>query len=727
MQHRRDIEGLRAIAVVIVIAYHAGVPGWSGGFIGVDVFFVLSGFLITSLLINERENDGRISLRSFYARRIRRLLPISSVVAISSAIAALAVLPSTSFSSLGTDVAAAAGFFVNMVFAARGTDYLAGDADPSVLQHYWSLAVEEQFYLVWPGLIALCSMGAKRVRARIAPVIAVVVAGSFVASVVLSSSSPTWSYFGLHTRAFELGIGALLAVWWPSIDQFKPAIRTALGWAGIVGIGCAVPLAAWVTPFPGWVAAVPVLSTAAVIASGDSTSRGAQWLLRRQPFQWVGERSYSLYLWHWPALVLVGGALERPLRAVETIGALALALVLAAVGFNYIENPIRRSQRLMSRPAMTYSFGVSLIAVTAIVGIGAARYQPNTSTGVVAEAPTLSATTTTTLFNHSTTPVAGSEELTDNTVETTETPTTTLPPLVDNRDAEPLNAILDALDNAVLPDNVRPDIYNAVNDTSTLYDTNCHQFMTPTLADGCVFGDLSGEFTIGLIGDSHAAQWFAAINTMAVENGWRLISHTQGGCPLLDVVTWNRGADAVFTHCASWRDAVIDNLQQEGVEVVIMSQHWGLLEASTREAVPASVWERDLPPFFTRLRDAGMEPILMLDSPDPYSATPACAVSHKNDLTSCEPGLLRNTERAVRNVALSIADELSVGVIDPHVWLCVDVAPNDDSDTTRCPVVVGDILIYRDSHHLSNTFVEWFTPVLSAELVDWIRAQSNLS
>ncbi len=727
MQHRRDIEGLRAIAVLIVIAYHAGVPGWSGGFVGVDVFFVLSGFLITSILITEREVNARIALRSFYARRIRRLLPISSVVAVTSTVVALTVLPSTSFSSLGTDLAAAAGFFVNMVFAARGTDYLAGDTDPSVLQHYWSLAVEEQFYLVWPGLIALCSMGAKRVRARIAPVIAVVVAGSFAVSVALSSSSPTWSYFGLHTRAFELGVGALLAVWWPSVDQLKPSVRSALGWAGLVGIGCSVPLAAWVTAFPGWVAAVPVLSTAAVIAGGDSTSRGAQQLLRHQPLQWVGERSYSLYLWHWPALVLVGGALERPLRFFETVGALALAFVLAALGFKYIENPVRRSQRLMSRPAMTYSFGVSLIAVTAIVGIGTSRYQPTASTGVVAAAPTLSATTTTTLFAPPATPNANSEESEDDAAETNVTPTTTLPPLVDNRDVEPLDAILDALDNTVLPDNVRPDIYNAVNDTSTLYNTNCHQFMTPSLADGCVFGDLSGEFTIGLIGDSHAAQWFAAINTMASENGWRLISHTQGGCPLLDVVTWNRGADAVFSHCATWREAVIDNLQREGVEVVIMSQHWGLLEASTREAVPASVWERDLPSFFTRLRDAGMEPILMLDSPDPYSATPACAVSHKNDLTTCEPGLLRNTERAVRNIALLIADEMSVGVIDPHVWLCVDVVPDDDSDTTRCPVVVGDILVYRDSHHLSNTFVEWFTPILSAELVDWIRAQSNLS
>ena len=727
MQHRRDIEGLRAIAVLIVVAYHAGFPGWSGGFIGVDVFFALSGFLITSLLINERETDGRIALRSFYARRIRRLLPISSVVAITSVVAALAVLPSTTFSSLGTDVAAAAGFFVNIVFAARGTDYLAGDTDPSVLQHYWSLAVEEQFYVLWPGLIALLAAGAQRVRARIAPVIAVIVAGSFVASVALSSSSPTWSYFGLHTRAFELGIGALLAAWWPSIDRLPPTVRVALGWGGLVGIGLSVPLAAWVTYFPGWVAAVPVLSTAAVIAGGDSTSHSVQLLLRRQPLQWIGERSYSLYLWHWPALVLVSGALERSLRFSETFGALALAIALAALGFRFIENPLRRSQRLIAQPVLTYSFGVSLIAAMAIVGIGTSRYQPEASTGAVAQAPTLSAATSTTAVTPTTSPGVALAESSGDPVETTATPTTTLPPIVSNLDAQPLEAILNALDSAVLPDNVRPDIYSAVNDTSSLYDTDCHQFMTPTLADGCVFGDLSGEFTIGLIGDSHAAQWFAAINTMAIENEWRLIAHTQGGCPLLDVVTWNRGADAVFSHCATWRDAVIDNLQQEGAEVVIMSQHWGLLEASTREAVPASVWERDLPPFFERLRDAGIEPILMLDSPDPYEAVPACAVSHKNDLSSCEPGLLRNTERAVRNVALSIADEMSVGVIDPHVWLCVDGSPEDDSDTTRCPVVVGDILIYRDSHHLSNTFVEWFAPVLSAELVDWIRAQSDLS
>lgn len=722
MQHRRDIEGLRAIAVLIVVAYHAGIPGWGGGFIGVDVFFVISGFLITSLLIKERESDGRIALLTFYARRIRRLLPISSVVAVVSVVGALAILPSTTFSSLGTDVVAAAGFFVNMLFAIRGTDYLAGDTDPSVIQHYWSLAVEEQFYLIWPGLIALVTIGAQQVRRRITPVIITVISGSFVASVVLSPTAPTWSYFGLHTRAFELGVGALLAVQWPLVERWGQSTRAALSWAGLIGIGFSIPLAAAVDYFPGWVAAIPVLATAAAIAGGDTTDRGAQLLLRRRPLQWVGEHSYSLYLWHWPVLVLGAGLVGRTLGWSETIAAIALTFALSALGFTLIEHPLRRSPRLIQQPAPNYSLGASLIGLTLLVGVGVSQYQPQASTGVVAEAPSLSTSTTTTVAPD--TAIAPPDSSASTNDSATSAPTsTTLPPLVDNRDAEPLAAILAALDNTVLPENVRPDVYNAVNDTSTLYDTNCHQFMTPAVTKGCVFGDTDGEFTIGLIGDSHAAQWFAAINTIAISNEWRLIAHTQGGCPLLDVVTWNRGADAVFSHCASWRDAVIDDLQQEGVDVVIVSQHWGLLDASTREAVPASVWERDLPTLFDRLRSVDIEPVLFLDSPDPYDSVPACAVSHKTDLSSCEPGVLRNTERSVREVATSIADEMSVGVIDPHVWLCVDVSPDDDSDTTRCPVVVGDILIYRDSHHLSNTFVEWFTPVISAELVDWITAQ----
>ncbi|MGB1084953.1 MAG: acyltransferase family protein, partial [Ilumatobacteraceae bacterium] len=436
MQHRRDIEGLRAVAVLVVVAYHAGITGFAGGFIGVDVFFVISGFLITSLLLNEKISTGRIDLREFYARRIRRLLPISTVVLVVSTLSALVLLPSTSFSSLGSDVVAAAGFVVNMLFAARGTDYLAGDADPSIFQHYWSLAVEEQFYLIWPGLLAVVSLNAKRIRRRIAPSIAFIIVASFFASLLLTSPMPTWSYFGLHTRAFELGIGALLAVMWPSIEGWAPSRRAVLSWFGIVGIIISVPLASSVSEFPGWVAAIPVLSTAAVISGGNSVRFGTVSILRVRLLQWIGERSYSLYLWHWPVLVLTAAALERSLAWHETAVALLAALAISALGYRFIEHPLRRSQRLTGRPMFTYALGGGLLAATALTGVATSRYQPTIATGVVAEAPSLDTSTTTTVAPTTTT-VSSSPTVA--VVSTTEAPTTTtLPPLVDNRDAQPI-------------------------------------------------------------------------------------------------------------------------------------------------------------------------------------------------------------------------------------------------------------------------------------------------
>ena len=369
-------------------------------------------------------------------------------------------------------------------------------------------------------------------------------------------------------------------------------------------------------------------------------------ILRVRLLQWIGERSYSLYLWHWPVLVLAAAALERSLAWHETAVALITALAISALGYRFIEHPLRRSQRLTVRPRLSYALGAGLLAATALTGV-ASRYQPTITTGVIAEAPSLDTSTTTTVAPTTTT-ISSSPTVA--VVSTTEaTTTTTLPPLVDNRDAQPIAAVVEALRNPVLPDNLRPSVYDAPNDTSS-HDTTCHQFMAATVTDGCVFGDVDSEFTIGLIGDSHAAQWFAAVNTIATGTAGDL-SHTQGGRPLLDVVTWNRGADAVFNHCASWRDSVIDSLEREQVEVVIISQHWGLLEASTREAVPAAVWGARPSGLFTRLRDAGMEPVLFLDSPDPYGSVPACAASHQTNLTSCEPGVLRNTERAVRTVA----------------------------------------------------------------------------
>ncbi len=208
MEHRRDIEGLRALAVIAVIAYHAGVPLTGGGFVGVDVFLVISGFLITSLLLTEWDGSGRISLTRFYARRARRLLPISAAVLAATGLASVIWLEPTRLDELGVDILAASGFAVNLVLAGRGTDYLAAELAPSAIQHYWSLAVEEQFYVLWPALILIALRLGR--RTAVGAVVALT-AASALASALLTGPHPTWSYFGLHTRAWELGLGALPA------------------------------------------------------------------------------------------------------------------------------------------------------------------------------------------------------------------------------------------------------------------------------------------------------------------------------------------------------------------------------------------------------------------------------------------------------------------------------------------------------------------------------------
>ena len=719
MTHRRDIEGLRAIAVIAVLAYHAGVPGTAGGFVGVDSFLVISGFLITGLLIEERARNGRLNLVSFYARRARRLLPISTVVLVATALVAAFVLPATALRSLGIDIAASAGFGLNFVLAARGTDYLAGDVDPSAIQHYWSLAVEEQFYLVWPALIAIISVGARRPLRRIGVTIGCIVAASLTASVAFSASAPTWSYFGLHTRAWELGVGALLALAVRS-QRFNRPLPVVVGWFALAGLVVAVVVCGEAASFPGWVALLPVGTTAALILAGGHTSRGSvAAVLSLRPLQWIGARSYSLYLWHWPALVLAPHILDRELTPLDTVGVIAVAVALSALGHRVIENPIRFSTPLAARPARSLALGLGLIVVALSAGIATIVRQPNLATGVVAAAPDAIATTTT--VPATTTSLVMSDHSTTSTSTTLPPP----PPRIDNRSDEPPVAVLAALDATVLPDNVRPSIYEANADTASLYDTRCHQFLEASVAGPCIFGAVDGDFTIGLLGDSHAAQWFDPINTIATENGWRLIAHTQGGCPIIDTVTWNRGAGTMLTQCAPWRNAVLDEFRAEGVDVVIMSQHWGLLSSPDGVAVRASEWESGLPVLFERIRAGGAEPILFLDSPDPYDSTPACASSHRNDLRACEPGRLRTGEREVRAAASASADAHEVGIIDPFRWLCVDTTPDDDDDTSRCPVVIGDILVYRDSHHLTNTAAQWLTPLLDAELVPWLTARAN--
>ncbi|MGB1380380.1 MAG: acyltransferase family protein [Ilumatobacteraceae bacterium] len=718
MEHRRDIEGLRALAVIAVIAYHAGVPLTGGGFVGVDVFLVISGFLITSLLLTEWDGSGRISLTRFYARRARRLLPISAAVLAATGLASVIWLEPTRLDELGVDILAASGFAVNLVLAGRGTDYLAAELAPSAIQHYWSLAVEEQFYVLWPALILIALRLGR--RTAVGAVVALT-AASALASALLTGPHPTWSYFGLHTRAWELGLGALLAVTLTATRRAPENLRAGLGWIGLVAIGIAIATFDRVEHFPGTWAALPVIGAALVLISGDDNPRGVARLLRLSPLQWAGSRSYSLYLWHWPALVIGAAAIGREPGPLATVALVATSIALAEIGFRLIENPIRRSPRLARRSGLSLTVGAGLLAVGAVVGLAVSNVDTTTRTGVIAAAPepapALPEVTEpeaeppegepATVFSSANDEPTASVEATATTTSTTSS--TTVPPPTP-ADAIALDAIADALGARVVPDNLRPSLLEANRDTSPLYGTGCHQYLEERAAQGCVFGDPDGDITVAIWGDSHAAQWFSAIDLIAEQRGWRLVSITQGGCPVIDVLTWNRSGDAVFDHCAPWRDNVLDRFAEEEVDVVLLGQHYGLLDADSRGAVSASVWAEQLPALLDRVSET-MTPIVLIDSPDPPEDVPTCLSEHPEEIEVCEPGAPGNTENAVAATIREITAERGVGTIDPRPWLCVD---------DRCPVVVGDILVYRDSHHLSDTFVRWFTPVLDRAIGPYI-------
>ena len=349
-----QIQGLRAVAAILVTVFHARlVPG---GFIGVDIFYVISGYLITGLILREIEKTGTLDLRSFYQRRIKRLLPTSVFVLFVTAIFAWILFPPITRDALGRDLFAAAAYISNYLFAWWQNDYQNLNATPSPFIHYWSLAVEEQFYLVWPLFILfLARYGKKIVFAGIA----ITTLLSLLFSIYLTQVAPIWAFYSLPTRAWELGFGALLLF----LPETKKKIRI-LPWLGFFGIAISSFNFNENTAFPGKNALVPVLATVFLMASIKYWPPLFNDLANSRLSQWLGAISYPLYLWHWPALVLPSSALGRPLRFYERFLCILLTIVLAHYTSKYVEEPLRHknlSPRTIYKGA-AYTTAISLVA-----------------------------------------------------------------------------------------------------------------------------------------------------------------------------------------------------------------------------------------------------------------------------------------------------------------------------------------------------------------------------
>jgi peptidoglycan/LPS O-acetylase OafA/YrhL len=670
---RADIQGLRAIAVVAVLLYHFGVPGLSGGYVGVDVFFVVSGFLITGNLLREHARTGRVSLARFWSRRVARLAPPALLVIAATAAACVVFMPPLLWRSTAREALLATLGVANIDFARSGTRYLSA-SEPSVFQHFWSLGVEEQFYLVWPlALVAVLAVAGRRL---LAVALGVATAVSFVLCLWLVTVSQPWAFFSLPSRAWELGAGALLAVvagrlggvplhrGAPRAGHAPRLVATVTGWLGLAVIASAVVLLDESTVFPGAAALLPVLGTAAVIAAGSVTAGRlptVSSVLSWRPLTRVGDVSYPLYLWHWPLLVVPALALGRDLRPIEVVVAAVAAAGLAVLTHITLEK--RLTPRLATRRPRTIAVA-GLTSATLVVALsGAALANPVLATDVVLAAPT-----------------------------------------ADDVRAGPVAA-------TVVPADLSPGLAEVDESIPTIYADGCHADYQVVAALGCSFGGPDGP-TTALVGDSHAAQWFTPMRDRVERRGEELVVHTKLACPVVELVLAHPHAVRDYTECASWRDDVVATLVESPVDTVVVSHAVGGYRLLTRSPDDFErEWAAGLERFVDALPDS-TRVVVLGDGPRWPERPALCLSTHLDDVAGCLAPVDALVDDGATTADRAGAEGSGASYLPTLDWMC----------TETCSPVVWNSLANRDTNHLTDDFARVLGPRLDEELDDALDA-----
>ena len=686
---RPDIEGLRAIAVIAVVLYHAGVPGVSGGYIGVDVFFVISGFLITGLLWREVTTTNTVGLGRFYGARARRLLPAAATVGVATAVGAAIVLPPLQARNVFLDGIASALYVGNYRFAGQGTDYLTSGG-PSPFQHYWSLGVEEQFYLLWPVLIIGTAWLVRRrgdaAASRALPygvVLALVGAASLAASLAWTRTSPPWAFFSLPTRAWELAAGGLVAL---SIHHWRrlPLLPAAIvGWGGLALIVLTCTQLGPGTPYPGTAALLPVLGTALVIGGGCVTGGlGAGRVLCRPAMRAIGRVSYSWYLWHWPVLLLMPPMLGEPDGLPARLTALAVSAGLAVITLHLVENPGR--------------FAAAL------------RRSVKTSLAVAGAASAVAACACVLLLNVIPAPVGhGAAAPRANIVAVPSTTVAAVSPqeaAVDQAFAQVRDAVAASAALRAVPSNLDPPVAQAPADKAAVFVNGCVRSWREVGQSECASGDIASPTTVALVGDSHAAMWEPAFRRAAAQRHWRLETLAKVTCPLQDLRITSPYLGREYTECEQWRAQIMARLTAEHPRLVVvdMSRRYGA-DFGFVSYDPA--WIDTLGRTVAQLRNTGSTVLVLGPAPDPHGSAPACLSGHLDDAGACAPA------RAAAVDDDGIAAERAATVAAGGRYTDVtDLFCTPD----RCPAIVGNTLVFRDDNHVTTEYAQLLTPVIGA-------------
>ncbi|ANS79769.1 O-antigen acetylase [Serinicoccus hydrothermalis] len=691
---RTDLEGLRALAVVLVLLDH--VIGWpKGGFIGVDVFFVLSGFLITGLLLKEFERTGGISFRAFYARRVKRIFPMSMLVIAATAATSYLVFLGPRLNQIMMDAVYATFFSANWRFILVGQDYFAADRAVSPLQHYWSLAVEEQFYFVWPLLmLGALSLGGRRRsemgRRRVFIVLSMVTAASLAWAMVETLQSPSTAYFSTFTRAWELGLGGLLAV---AASRFRTRDPRVHLWASHLGLGIIIAAGLMLTPdwdFPGPWALLPVAGTLLIVASGiGAPSDGLNSLLTNRPARYLGRISFSLYLWHWPVVVFLQPFIrEGSLPYVLT--ALALSLVLASLSYHLVEDPIRRSAWLTP-------------AARRRIGNAARRRRFKIQTTVLAILFPLTGGAAYASVLHAWPDV---------------TPATSAATL--DRPAEEHEQAEEA------PQSIEQQISIA------LERTDWPQFAVPLenledskapewTQDGCIDvsdADLErctyegpASKTAVVLGDSVAISWMAGIREALSDADYEVVLITMGQCPAVAASVSDLGGAADFAgRCQTFQDWSNEKVDDYSPDLVVLSSaenSLGRLTSSATERGAVLEWRTATERTLKRLVAPERDVVVL--APPPEGVNLQGCVTRFNGPSSCTSTIGENwTLQSEAELGAAQATE-GARYVSTRDWFC--------RSDGLCPAFVDDIPVRADGNHLTARYSEFLAPELREVLL----------
>lgn len=693
---RPDIQGLRAVAVLLVVLYHLWPNRLTGGYVGVDVFFVISGFLITLHLLREAETTGRVQVAAFWARRVKRLLPASFLVLAVTLGAVVLFSSPTSWAQAAREVAASALYVENWALAGDAADYMAADNVPSAVQHYWSLSVEEQFYLLWPLVVlGLVVLGRRRGAARVTPWLlggtTAVVAVSLVLSVVATSADRSAAYFFTYARAWEFLAGALvaLAVASGAATPLRPSARARsiialAGAAGLAMILAAALVYDDASPFPGWIAIVPVVGTATLLLVGGgvpgATGTAVGRLLSWRPATFVGDISYSVYLWHWPLIVLLPDVTGRSLSTTDKLGILVGAIVLGWLTKVLVEDPARRSRLLGARPWRALAFAVvgSLVLVGATVAVRAELAAREARADAVAAA------------------------LAEG-IAACEGPSA----LLDEGCGEPTGE-----DGYLVP----PEVVAQQNLTAPYPD--CQSGLGSVTVVSCELGYTGPDpaRVIALVGDSHGTHWFPAFDAVGSANHWLVRTYTKASCPMSSVprVLSTEPNLSRQLSCETWKASTLEALRADpAIDTVVTtsfssSYEWagpdGTVPTDARELAAtgfAQVWQGWL--------DEGRDVVVLATVPRTNGERiPNCLAG--------DPATGRITCAVPRDRALPLDPLVAAAGRTEDVRLLdlTDAFCDDD----LCYPVVGDLIVYRDRSHLTKEYATALAPLVTEALLE---------